>query len=113
MDTPHQYGLSLLVDTVKMIVGFSTSIIGAIYAALVLKNSIADKSAAYIGAWWSGVAIFFGLIFLFYVAERSIKGTEPTKWLPLVLIAVCWVSFLVGVGYAAAFGFDVANAVSQ
>lgn len=109
MSKTQMYGIEVLVDTIKLVITLSTSIIGGIFATLALKGDVdIDNSLAILSTSTSGIAIFFGLASLFYISETSINGEEfkktPRKL--IILIALCWLPFLISVGSAACFGFS-------
>lgn len=107
MTTSKAFGVALLVDTTKIIVTLATSVIGGVFATLVLKASHDPSHDAATAIVLAGVSVFFALVFLFHVAERNIKGSDPWPWTYIALIAACWLPFLLSVGFAASFAFSV------
>ena len=102
-----EFGVTLLVDITKLIITLATSIIGGIFATLVFKRPYVSVTPAEVAIGFEALAILFALVFLFYVAERNLKGTEPCKALFLVFIAACWAPFLTGVCFAASYAVSV------
>jgi heme/copper-type cytochrome/quinol oxidase subunit 4 len=107
MATTKEFGVSLLVDTTKQVMSFSTSILGAIFAAMVLKGATPHRSDAGWAIIFAGLSILFSLVFLLYVSERSIKDLAPYNKGAILLVVTCWFPFLLSVVYGAKYGLSL------
>lgn len=105
MATGKEFGLSLVVDVSKQVIGYQTAIIVGVGASLVVKHT-ANQWLAGTSLVLAGLGILFASIFLMQVAHANIYQKEPNSRKVESMIFAAWSMFLLAIAAGTAYLFS-------